>query len=154
MAQALLTALGLGTAGLIATAVLGLAGADLTRHIGWGFFSTLILLLAHSMTMFYFIGKGKAIKDAMQENHLAGDHYARLAAARKPVFSIATYAIAATILAALLGASADTRALPPIVHAMVAYGAIACNLAAIKVEAGALRASGRIVDDVNSLIGS
>jgi hypothetical protein len=44
--------------------------------------------------------------------------------------------------------------LPPIVHGMLAYGAIACNLAAVKIEVDALAASSRIVDEVNSKIGS
>jgi hypothetical protein len=37
---------------------------------------------------------------------------------------------------------------------MLAYGAIACNLAALKIELGALSASSRIVDEVNHLLGS
>ena len=153
MASALLTALTVGVVGLVATAVLGLAGSDVTRHISYGFFSTLILLLAHSMMMFYFIGKGKAVKDAMKENSMTGDHYQRIAAARKPVFSMATYAMVATMIAAILGASVDTQVMPPIVHAMIAYGAIACNLAAVKIEIDALRESNKIVDEVNRLIG-
>jgi hypothetical protein len=153
VASALLTALALGLAGLIATAAFGLLGADIGRHISFGIFSTLLLLLAHSMMMFYFIGKGKAVKDAMKENDLAGDHYRRIAAARKPVFSIATYAMAATMIAAILGASVDTQVMPPIVHGMIAYGAIAVNLAAVKVEVDALNASNRIVDEVNRMIG-
>ena len=42
------------------------------------------------------------------------------------------------MVAAILGASVDTRVLPPIVHAMIAYGAIACNVAALKTEIAAL----------------
>jgi hypothetical protein len=60
--------------------------------------------------------------------------------------------MAITIVAAILGASVDVRSLPPIVHAMIAYGAIACNLAALKVEIAALVASSRIVDEVNHLL--
>src|SRR5207249_1256810 len=104
----------------------------------------MIILLAHSMMMFYLIGKGKAVKDAMAEGHLTGDQYRRIAAARKPVFSIGTFAMTITIIAALMGASVDTGMLPPMVHAMVAYGAIACNLAAAKIEIDALTASSRI----------
>ena len=37
------------------------------RHISFGIFSTMVILLAHSMMMFYLIGKGKAVKDAMKE---------------------------------------------------------------------------------------
>ena len=154
MAQALLTGVFLGLTGLVTTAVFGLRGTDISRHISFGIFSTLITLFAHSMMMFYLIGKGKAVKDAMAEHHVTGDYYQRVAAARKPVFSIGTYAMAATMIAALAGASVDTRVLPPIVHAWIAYGAIVCNLAAVKIEIAALTASSRIVDEVNRQIQS
>jgi hypothetical protein len=154
MAQGLRTAVVIGLAGLVTTAIYGLFGTDVARHISFGIFSTMVTLLAHSMMMFYLIGKGKAVKDAMVEGQLTGDQYRRIAAVRKPVFSIGTFAMAVTIVAALLGASVDTGLLPPIVHAMIAYGAIACNLAAAKVEVDALTVSSRIVDEVNRLLGS
>jgi hypothetical protein len=154
LAQALLTAVGIGLAGLIGAAVLGLRGTDIARHVSFGFFSAMLTLLAHSMMMFYLIGKGKAVKDAMVEGGLTGDQYRRMSTLRKPVFSIGTMAMAVTIVAAILGASVDTGVLPPIVHAMLAYGAIACNAAALKVEIAALTAASRIVDEVNHLLGS
>ena len=154
MAQALLTAVLLGLGGILATTVVGLRGTDIARHISFGIFSTLITLLAHSMMMFYLIGKGKAVKDAMAEHVLTGDHYRRIAAARKPVFSIGTFAMAVTMATAILGASVDTGVLPPIVHGTIAYGAIACNLAALKIEIDALSTSRRIVDEVNRLLGA
>ena len=154
MAQALLTGVFLGLTGLVTTAWIGLQGTDVSRHIAYGIFSTLIALFAHSMMMFYLIGKGKSVKDAIAEHHVTGDYYQRIAAARKPVFSIGTYAMAATMIAALAGASVDTRVLPPVVHAWIAYGAIVCNLAAVKIEIAALTASSRIVDEVNRQIQS
>jgi len=154
MAQALLTAIAIGLFGLVGAAVLGLRGTDVGRHISFGFFSTMIMLLAHSMMMFYLIGKGKAVKDAMAEGGLTGDQYRRIAIARKPVFSVGTLAMGVTMVAAILGASVDTGVLPSIVHAMIAYGAIACNVAALKVEMTALAESSRIVDEVNHLLGS
>jgi hypothetical protein len=114
----------------------------------------MLLLLAHSMMMFYLIGKGKAVKDAMAEGGLAGDQYRRIAIARKPVFSVGTLAMAVTIVAAIVGASVDTGVLPSVVHAMIAYGAIACNVAALKTELSALTESSRIVDEVNRLLGA
>jgi len=154
MAAALLTAVGVGFLGLLATAFLGLRGLDVSRHVSFGIFSTLVILLAHSMMMFYLIGKGKAVKDAMAEHGITGDYFRRVAAARKPVFSIGTLAMAVTMAAAILGASVDTGVMPPIVHAMIAYGAIACNLAAAKIEIDALTASAQVVDEVNRLLGS
>ena len=152
MAQALLSAVGIGLVGMAAAVVLGLWGKDVARHISFGIFSTLVILLAHSMMMFYLIGKGKAVKDAMAEHHVTGDYHRRIAAARKPVFSIGTLAMAATMVTAILGASVDTGVLPPIVHGMLAYGAIVCNLMAVKIEVEALIASSRVVDEVNSKI--
>jgi hypothetical protein len=154
LAQALLTAVGVGLIGLIAAAVFGIRGTDVGRHISFGFFSTLLMLLAHSMMMFYLIGKGKAVMDAMAEHKMAGDYYRRIAAARKPVFSVSTLAMAVTMVAAILGASVDTGVLPAVVHGMIAYGAIACNLAAVKIEIDALTESARVVEEVNRQIGS
>jgi hypothetical protein len=154
VAQALLTAVFIGLTGLVATTIFGLRGADVSRHISFGIFSTLVTLLAHSMMMFYLIGKGKAVKDAMAEHSVAGDYYRRIALARKPVFSIGTLAMAVTMVAAIMGASVDTGVLPPMAHAMIAYGAIVCNLAAAKIEIAALMQSSRIVAEVNQQIGS
>ena len=149
MAQALLTAVFVGLVGLVTTSVLGLRGTDISRHISYGIFSTLVALLAHSMMMFYLIGKGKAVKEAMAEHSVAGDYYRRIAVARKPVFSIGSLAMAATMVAAIMGASVDTGVLPSAVHAAIAYGAILCNVAALKIEITALLASSRIVAEVN-----
>ena len=154
MAQALLSAVLVGIAGVAATIVFGLRGADVSRHISFGIYSTLITLLAHSMMMFYLIGKGKAVKDAIVEHGLPGEPYRRLAAARKPVFSVGTLAMALTMATAILGASVDTGVLPPIVHGSIAYAAILANLAALKIEIAALTASSRVVDEVNRLIGA
>jgi hypothetical protein len=109
----------------------------------------LVALLAHSMMMFYLIGKGKAVKEAMAEHSVAGDYYRRIAVARKPVFSIGTLAMAATMVAAIMGASVDTGVLPPLVHAAIAYAAILSNVAAIKIEITALLESSRIVAEIN-----
>jgi hypothetical protein len=134
--------------------VFGLRGTDVARHVSFGIFSTLVTLLAHSMMMFYLIGKGKAVKDAMTEHGLTGDFHRRFATARKPVFGIATLAMAVTMTAAIMGASVDTGVLPPIIHATIAYGAILCNVAAARIEIMTLIESTRIVDEVNRLLGS
>jgi hypothetical protein len=59
-----------------------------------------------------------------------------------------------TMVAAILGGGVDTGVLPTMVHATIAYGAVACNLAALKIEVDALGSSSRIVDEVNRLLGS
>ena len=158
LAQALLTAIGIGLIGLVTTAILGLMGTDVHRHASFGIFSALLVLLAHSMMMFYLIGKGKAVKDALTEGgYRAQDprfkaFVARISLTRGPVFSIGTLAMAITMIAAIMGAGVDTGTLPPMIHAMMAYGGIAINLAAIRIEVDAIRESSRVVDEVNHLL--
>ena len=144
----------MGISGLVLTAIVGLSGGDISRHISFGIFSTMVTLLAHSMMMFYLIGKGKAVKDAMVDGGLQGDFHRQIARARKRVFSSATLAMAVTMVAAIVGASVDTGGLPPIVHGMIAYGAVAANLAAGKIEIDAIGEASRVVDEVNRLLGS
>jgi hypothetical protein len=155
MAAALLTAVIASVAGIAMAIYLGLTaatGAMLSRHILIGIFSTMICLLSHSMMMFYFLGKGKAVKEAAAEGGLTKEFERRIAVIRKPVFSIGTYAMLLTIVAALLGASVDTGMLPAGVHGMLAYSCLALNLFALRVEINALTASGKVVEEVNQLL--
>jgi hypothetical protein len=155
MAAALLTAVVTSLAGIGAAIYLGLtaaSGAMLSRHITIGIFSAMVNLLAHSMMMFYFLGKGKAVREAAEEGGLSKEFEHRIAVLRKPVFSIATLAMVVTIITALIGASVDTGMLPAAVHGVVAYSCLAINLGALKVEIGALSESGRIVSEVNRLL--
>lgn len=155
MAAALLTAIFASLAGIAAAIYLGLtstSSAVLSQHISVGIFSTMITLLGHSMMMFYFLGKGKAVREAAAEGGLSSEYERRIAIARKPVFSIATLAMAATIITALAGASVDTGVLPAGVHGILAYSCLALNFGALRVEINALTESGRVVAEVDHLL--
>jgi hypothetical protein len=155
MAAALLTAILTSLAGIAAATYLGLTATSrtmLAQHISVGFFSALITLLAHSMMMFYFLGKGKAVREAAAEQGLSKDYERRIALARKPVFSVGTLAMIATMATAIVGASVDTGVLPSGVHAVLAYSSLALNLGALRIEINALTESSRVVDEVNRLL--
>jgi hypothetical protein len=155
MAAALLTGIFASVAGLVAAIYLGLTWTGngmLGQHISIGIFTTIITLFAHSMMMFYFLGKGKAVREAAAEGGLSREYERRIAIARKPVFSIATLAMVVTIVTALAGASVDTGVLPSGVHGLLAYTCLALNLFALRVEIGALTESGRVVEEVNQLL--
>ena len=152
MAAALLTLTGLSVLGLGASFVIALVGdtsADVARHILIGVFATMLNLLAHSLMMFYLIGKGKAVREAVAEGGLDGDYVRRFSALRAPVFSRATIAMAVTMTAAIIGASVDVRVLPSWPHALIAVLAIASNVVALASEGVALAGGARLVDDVN-----
>jgi len=152
MAAALLTLTGLSLVGLAASFVIAITGdasADIARHVLVGVFATMLNLLAHSLMMFYLIGKGKAVREAVAEGGLDRDYVRRVSALRAPVFARATIAMAVTMTAAIIGASVDVRVLPPWPHAVIAGLAIASNVAALASEYAALAGSARVVDDVN-----
>ena len=84
MAAALLTAVIVSIAGIGAAIYLGLTAATnaaLSLHITVGIFSTMVSLLSHSMMMFYFLGKGKAVREAAAEGGLSKEYERRIAMA-------------------------------------------------------------------------
>ena len=155
MSAALITATFVGIAGLAYTAILGFtsaSSADIFLHTSLGIFSTLLTLLAHSMTMFYLIGKGKAVREAATEGNLSPEFYAVVARVRRPVFSIATVAMGITMVAAILGGGVDTGSIPPIVHSTLAVLAIVSNIVALRTEVVAMMSSARVVAEVDQLL--
>lgn len=156
MSAALITAIGLSIAGLVASIVLGHVAsgpADVFRHASLSVFVTLVTLLAHSMTMFYLIGKGRAIREAVTEGGLSPSFVADVARARGPVFAVGTTAVVLTMATAIIGGGVDTGAVPAVVHTLLAYAALAANLAAFRTTVGALVSIARVVNEVNRLLG-
>ena len=156
MSAALITASILSLVGLVVSFALGYLVAvpdDVLAHATLAIFVTLITLLGHSMTMFYLIGKVKAIKDAVIEGGLETDAVARVSALRGPVFKLASMAMGLTMLTAILGGGVDTGVIPSGVHALLAVMAVVANFLALRAIVEALSASGKIVDEVNRDLG-
>ena len=156
MSAALITTSVLSLAGLVVSFALGyraITADEVLRHATLAIFVTLITLLAHSMTMFYLIGKGRAIRDAVTEGALTTDAVVRVAALRGPVFKLATVAMALTMATAIVGGGVDTGVIPGGFHAMLAVLAIAANVAALRAIVHAQNESSRIVDQVNRELG-
>ena len=156
MPAALITASVLSLVGLVYSFALGyISGTSeaLLRHATLAIFFTMITLLAHSMTMFYLIGKVGAIRDAVTEAKLATDAVTRVSALRGSVFKLASVAMALTMVTAIFGGGVDTGVIPGGFHAMLAALAIVANLVALRAIVDALNTSSRIVDEVNRDLG-
>ena len=154
MAPALVTLTALSIFGISAAFVVAMRAdaASTSLHVLFGVFGTMLNLLAHSLMMFYLIGKGKAIREAVTESALEGDYVQRISRLRAPVFSRAPLAMAVTMAAAILGASVDVRVMPAWPHAALAAAGIAAQLYAFFAELVALTGSARVVDEVNARI--
>ena len=156
MSAALITASILSLVGLVVSFALGYLVAvpdDVLAHATLGIFVTLITLLGHSMTMFYLIGKVKAIKDAVMDGELETDAVARVSALRGPVFKLASVAMGLTMLTAIIGGGVDTGVIPSGFHSLLAILAIVANFLALRAVVDALAASSKIVDAVNRDLG-
>lgn len=154
MAAALVTLTALSIFGISAAFIVAMRADDASTslHVLFGVFGTMLNLLAHSLMMFYLIGKGKAVREAVAENALDGDYVRRISRLRAPVFSRAPLAMALTMAAAILGASVDVRVMPAWPHAVLAGAGIAAQLYAFATEITALTGSARVVDEVNARI--
>lgn len=155
MAVALLTAAFLSFAALLASFVLGMTAGDsagLLRHTTASIFATMLTLLTHSMLMFYFIGKGKAVREAVAEGNLSRDFVTEISRARKPVFSSATLAILVTIAAAIVGGGVDVGSMPAGYHHLLAWLALIVNIHAIRIEVRALVTTSRVVAVIDRLL--
>ena len=155
MTAALITATALGIGGLGYCTVLGFlisAPEQVSRHVTLAIFFTLVTLLAHSMTMFYLIGKGKAIREAVTDAGLSDELHRAVARARRPVFSIGTLAMGLTMLAAILGGGVDTGVLPVGVHSVPALAALVANGFAFRAELTALATAADSAAEVNRLV--
>jgi hypothetical protein len=155
VSAALITITSLSVAGLVTALVVGFTAstpAELLGHATFAVFVTLLVLLSHSLTMFYLIGKGKAIREAATDGGLSGEFFASVSRARKPVFSHGSLAMALTMATAILGGGVDTRVLPPLVHSSLAIGAAISNLWTLQLEVRALTATSRITSEVNRLL--
>jgi hypothetical protein len=155
VAAALVTAVFLAFAGLLASLVLGIAATDsasMLRHTTTSVFATMLTLLAHSMMMFYFIGKGKAIREAVAEGNLSREFVLEMSRARRPVFSIVPLAMLVTIAAAIVGGGVDVGSMPAGLHQALAWTAVLANLGAVRVELRALAANSRIVTAIDRLL--
>jgi hypothetical protein len=115
-----------------------LAGrAGVGQHFLFGFFTTFLVALAQSMTMFYFIGTGKHVKDLVANNPGGKEFVQRTKVFKAKAFPPATWAILFTMATMILGGGVDTRVwwAPPILHGLLAAISLYFNIVAFWREA-------------------
>jgi hypothetical protein len=121
----------------------------LGQHFLFGFFTTFLVTLSQSMTMFYFIGMGKQVKDLVANQPVAGDFVGRTRRFKAKVFPPATWAILFTMATMIIGGGVDTRVLPPIVHSVLAAVALYFNVVATWREARYMIEQNVLMDELD-----
>jgi len=139
MGRALLIVGTMATLGVAATAALGYllsspTDAHMPRHVLVGLASSLLLLFSHCWIMFYLIGTGKAIKEAVQEHGLDpafAEETKRFKNLSYPWLMLAMALVMATFI---LGGGVATGSIPSWVHHVLFYAALLAQGYALWIE--------------------
>lgn len=121
-------------------------------HFHLALVSTLLGIFGHAMTMFYFIGTGKAIKDVVRERNLDSGILAATRRQNMRASSWATIAIACLMFQFIMGGGAHTGAVPRPVHEIAFYVTLLVSGAASLREIRLLSEQNALADRVNSLV--
>src|SRR5690242_21662634 len=120
MVLGLLTASLLSIACFVITMYIGLTqgGANISPHFLWGFFTTFLVTLTQSMTMFYFIGTGKQVKDLVAALPGGPQFVQRTKVFKAKVFPPALWAMLFTMATMIIGGGVHTKVAwtPPLLH--------------------------------------
>jgi hypothetical protein len=136
LAQALLISTLLTIAGLIATIVMGFMATPVRAadHIITAIVTVVLGLFSQSMTMFFFIGTGKEIKEKTRESDVIG----RTREFKSRVFPAALYAMLTIMVTFILGGGVHTGKLPVWTHQILAAASILMYARAYWVELRAM----------------
>jgi len=105
------------------------------QHVLFGLFATFLVTLAQSMTMFYFIGTGKQVKDLVISHSIAEGFVQRTKVFKAKVFPPALWAMLFTMATMILGGGVHTRMIPSWIHLLLATAAFFFNMKAFFLEA-------------------
>ncbi|HKI04587.1 MAG TPA: hypothetical protein VKK31_21590 [Thermoanaerobaculia bacterium] len=158
MGRALLIVGLMATLGVIASAVLGYllhspTDVDMPRHVLVGLASSLLLLFSHCWIMFYLIGTGKAIKEAVKEHGLEPaaaeaiiEETKRFKNASYPSMMLAMGLVMTTFI---LGGGVATGSVPSWVHHALFYAAVIVQVYSLRIEWRVLGENERLMADVD-----
>ena len=154
MAIALLTVNMLSQIGLVATIVMGYlyagATADFRIHFTLALISTIAALLAHCMTMFYFVGTGKIFREFSIEHGFERELRVRerTREMKFKLFPITMIATVMIVVVFVIGGGVHTRVVPVWVHNLLALLALALHIAAFLTEVKFLVANNTLNNEV------
>src|SRR6516165_2959175 len=156
MVLALLTSALLSILCFIATLLMGFSviKVPLAQHILFGFFTTFLVTLTQSMTMFYFIGTGKQVKDLAAALPSGQQLIQRTKVFKAKVFPPSLWAMLFTMATMIIGGGVHTRVAwtPPILHALLAVASLYFNIVAFWKEARYMIENNMLMEEVDRLL--
>jgi len=117
-------------------------------HIAAAFFLVVCVLFVHSLVMFYLIGSGRAIREALSVRDWGRPWIRRMRSIRGRCMPAAFFSMLATMGTAWAGAAAHTAMILPATHRWIALSACGLNLVSFVVEFRQLRANSALIAEL------
>jgi len=172
MPQILFTLILLDAAALGYSFILGLGlgdAASISHHLLAGMLAAVLLIFTHVLVIFYLIGTGMDIREAVDEDDQGGKYTSLTRRLKKRVFPWACFATLLIIVAALLGAEVHSRLIPgpgvpegaemPLrqvggwwIHLAFVLLALGVNLAAFAIEFRAVSLNRKAIEEINAAV--
>jgi hypothetical protein len=153
MVLALLTSALVSIVCFIVTILMGFSvvKATLPQHVLFGFFTTFLVTLSQSMTMFYFIGTGKQVKDLVASLPTGPQLVQRTKVFKAKVFPPSLWAMLFTMATMIIGGGVHTKVswTPPILHAGLAVVSLYFNIVAFYKEAKYMIENNLLLEEVD-----
>ena len=148
MAQFLLISTLLTIAGLIATSVAGFMAtpARAAQHIMFALMTVILGLFSQSMTLFFFIGTGKQLKDKVKDTIHDADVRRATRALTMKVSPAATYAMFVIMITFITGGGVGSGRTPRWLHDVLTVASIAMYVRAYWIEIQAMTASADLME--------
>ena len=126
MAQFLLVTTLLTIAGIIATSVVGFLASPghVAQHIMFALGTVVIGLFSQSMTMFFFIGTGKEIKDKVKGESEERSVVQRTKDFKSKVFPTATYSMLVLMVTFIMGGGVGSGKTPGWLHNLLSLATL------------------------------
>jgi hypothetical protein len=156
MVLALLTSALISIVCFIATLIMGITmpRAGLSQHVLFGLFTTFLVTLTQSMTMFYFIGTGKQVKDLVAGLPEGGNLIQRTKVFKAKVFPPSLWAMLFTMATMIIGGGVHTHVAwtPPLLHGALAAVSLYFNVVAFWKEAKYMIENNMVMEEVDRLL--
>jgi len=149
MGRSLLIVGSLATLGLVGAAVLAYMDQPFIVHVGVALLASLLLLFSHSWIMFYLIGTGKAIKEAVLAHDLDRGSIEDTKVYKNRSYPWMMLAMGLAMTTFILGGGVYTGVIPHWIHHSLFWLTLAAQLRTLWIEQQVLVANERLMGKIN-----
>lgn len=129
-----------------------IGGSFISVHFTLGVVASVLCLFSVVITMFYFIGTGRAVKDSVKDYGLDRRYYQMILKYKRKYFPVMTLALVIYIALPTLGAAAQAKYIAPGFHGLFSYITLVTHAFVCYQGWGYIFENERVVATVNRLV--